>query len=235
LEVEEQTRQKAAKEKAEREATEKTAREKAEQVAAGKLSLKVEELAKPKAAQDGEESAINNVLLYLKSKSISFTLIFVGALIGMSLLFFLMQNHPSPISHGNLYFTSNHGGQAQVYKVDSKGRVVRIMRTDWAGKSWSPAPNGNGNLYFTSNHDGQAQIYKLDSKGLVVRVMRTDWAGESWSPAPDGRGNLYFTSSHDGKNQIYILDTKGQVAQVTMTDWQGASWLGTRDEQDLGY
>ena len=151
---------------------------KAERIALAKA--KAERKAKEKAAEEKTRRMV-----------IGSALFFVGVILLVGLLFLLGQNitpgAPARSSQGNLYFTSNHDGTTQIYILNTKGQVSRIMRTDWQGNSWSPAPDGHGNLYFTSNHDGTTQIYILNAKGQVSRVMRTDWQGSSWLETIDAQ------------------------------------------------
>ncbi len=230
--------QKAEEERLAREKLE--AKQKAEQERLAREKLEAERQAKIRAERlaaqnaDAERKARERVAQEKARRiGIIFALFFVGVILLVGLLFLLGQNitpgMPARSRQGNLYFTSDHDGTTQVYILNTKGQILRMMSTDWKGNSWSPAPDGLGNLYFTSDHDGTTQVYILNTKGQILRMMSTDWKGNSWSPAPDGLGNLYFTSDHDGTTQVYILNTKGQILRMMSTDWKGNSWSPAPD------
>jgi hypothetical protein len=79
-----------------------------------------------------------------------------------------------------LYFTSNQSGKAEIYYLDSKGKMVEVTNTLEPYESWSPIPAAAGIVYFTSNLNGKAEIYYLDSKGKLAPVTHTPGRYGSW-------------------------------------------------------
>jgi len=132
----------------------------------------------------------------------------------------------SPVSHpnGQLYFTSNKDGSAEIYRIKSDGTPEQVTDGQGNDSSWAPAFDLMGQLYFTSNSDGTAEIYRRKSNGQNEKV--TDGKGNkaSWAPAFDLMGQLYFTSNSDGTAEIYCRKNDGKNEQVTDTDKGYASW-----------
>jgi len=136
----------------------------------------------------------------------------------------VVQPMPAPVSAGIVYFASNQSGKAEVYYLDSKGKLVQVTQTPDPYGSWSPVPAANGYVYFTSNQSGKSEVYYLDPKGKLVQFTHTPGRYESWSPAPAEGGYVYFTSNQSGKAEIYYLDPKGKLVQFTHTPGQYESW-----------
>ena len=130
----------------------------------------------------------------------------------------------SPVSAGIVYFASDQSGKAEVYYLDSKGKIVQVTQTPDPYGSWSPVPAANGYVYFTSNQSGKSEVYYLDPKGKLVQITHTPGRYESWSPAPAEGGYVYFTSNQSGKVEIYYLDPKGKIVQFTRSPGQYESW-----------
>jgi serine/threonine protein kinase/Tol biopolymer transport system component len=124
---------------------------------------------------------------------------------------------------GNIYFTSNRSGKAEIYRLNRNGEVVQVTHTPGKAESWSPVIQLQ-DIYFTSNRDGKTEIYRL-SNGKTVRVTNTPGKAESWSPVVHGQ-ITYFTSNRDGKAEIYRLDN-GKIVRVTQTPGKAESWSPT--------
>jgi len=122
------------------------------------------------------------------------------------------------------YFTSNQSGRAEVFTLDSKGKIVQVTHTPGQSQSWSPVRAPGGVVYFTSNQSGKAEIYYLDSKGKIAQVTQSPGQSQSWSPVLAPGGVVYFTSNQSGKAEVYYLDSKGQKVQVTHTPDPYGSW-----------
>ena len=118
---------------------------------------------------------------------------------------------------GYVYFTSDQSGKAEVYYLDSKGKLVQFTHTPAQYESWSPVPGAGGYVYFTSDQSGKAEVYYLDPEGKIVQFTHTPGQYESWSPVPAAGGYVYFTSDQSGKAEIYYLDPKGKLVQFTHT------------------
>ncbi len=131
---------------------------------------------------------------------------------------------PAPVSSGYAYFTSDQSGKAEIYYLDSKGKIIRVTQTPGRYESWSPVPATSGYVYFTSNKSGKAEVYYMDPKGKLVQFTHTPGSYESWSPVPAASGVVYFTSNQSGKTEIYYLDSTGKMVQVTQTPGKYESW-----------
>ena len=132
-------------------------------------------------------------------------------------------------SSGNIYFTSNRDGKAEIYRRFPDGKVERVTHTDGEFESWGAAPSIGGNIYFTSNReDNKAEVYRarlIDGKWTYERVTHTDGEFQSWGAAPSIGGNIYFTSNReDNKAEIYRRLIGGGIERVTHTDGEFQSW-----------
>ena len=130
---------------------------------------------------------------------------------------------------GNIYFTSNRDGKAEIYRRFPDGRIERVTHTDGEFQSWGAAPSIGGNIYFTSNReDNKAEIYRarlVNGQWKYERFTHTPEEFESWGAAPSIGGNLYFTSNReDGKAEIYRRLINGNIERVTHTPEEFESW-----------
>jgi len=132
----------------------------------------------------------------------------------------------SPVSHpsGQLYFTSNKDGSAEIYRIKSDGTPEQVTDGQGNDASWAPAFDLLGQLYFTSNSDGTAEIYRRKSNGQNEKVTAGKGNNASWAPAFDLFGQLYFTSNSDGTAEIYRRKSDGKNEPVTDTHEPYASW-----------
>ena len=131
---------------------------------------------------------------------------------------------PVKSAFGELYFTSNRDGKAEIYQLTNDGSVIRITNTPGNGQSWSPTMDAFGHLYFASNREGKTEIYELKKNAEVVRVTHTPNSWESWSPTTTTFGRLFFTSNRSGKAEIYELLRSGDSKQYTKTPGEAESW-----------
>ena len=125
---------------------------------------------------------------------------------------------------GQLYFTSNRTGKAEIYRIQNDGQAQQITNTPGSAASWAPAIGSFGQLYFTSNRTGKAEIYRIQNDGQAQQITNTPGLGASWSPAIGPFGQLYFTSDRTGKAEIYCIKDDGKVQQITNTPGSAASW-----------
>ncbi len=133
----------------------------------------------------------------------------------------------SPVSHptsGQLYFTSNKDGSAEIYRKKSDGSIEQITRGHRNEANWGAAFDLLGQLYFTSNRDGTAEIYRMKSDGNAEQVTDGQGTDASWGPAFDLLGQLYFTSNRDGTAEIYRMKSDGNAEQVTYGEGSEANW-----------
>jgi serine/threonine protein kinase len=132
-------------------------------------------------------------------------------------------------SSGNIYFTSDRGGKAEIYRRLTDGKIEQVTDTPDPFESWGPVLGTSGNIYFTSNQgDGKAEIYRLINGGdkQAQRMTDTPDPFESWGPVLGVTGNLYFTSNRDGKAEIYRVINGGNrhAQRVTRTPGRFESW-----------
>jgi len=123
---------------------------------------------------------------------------------------------PAIGTSGNIYFTSNRDGKAEIYRLIN-GKIEPVTDTPGQFESWGPALSVSGNIYFTSNReDGKAEIYRL-TNGNTERVTDTPGQFESWAPVLRGQ-DIYFTSNRSKKDEVYLL--KSPVINIAdMISW----------------
>ena len=119
-----------------------------------------------------------------------------------------VQAVPSP-DRGTIAFSSNRGGDFDLYLMDPDGTNLRRV-TSGPGADGDPAwtPDG-GRLVYTSARSGSSQIYVMAMDGTGLRPLTTAGGGNS-APAvsPDGR-TIVFVSGRDGNDEIYRMDLDG--------------------------
>jgi len=129
----------------------------------------------------------------------------------------------SPVSRpsGQLYFTSNKDGSAEIYRIKNDGSPEQVTDGQGNDSSWSPAFDLMGQLYFTSNSDGTAEIYRRKNDGKNEQITDTEKGYASWGPVFDSVGRLYFTSDRTGKAEIYIMESDGpkRITNTLFSNW----------------
>jgi hypothetical protein len=106
-------------------------------------------------------------------------------------------------------FTSNRGGNDDIWVIDSDGANLRRVTTNPAADhspAWSPDCS---QIAFVSERDGNPEIYRIDPAGATA-IRITDHPASDADPAwlPDGR-KLLFVSDRDAEQEIYITDASG--------------------------
>ena len=86
---------------------------------------------------------------------------------------------------GQLYFTSNRDGTAEIYRMKSDGSAEQVTNglhsTD---ASWGPVFEGN-NLYFTSNRNGHEEVFLLDdTQAIPISSISKSWTALSSARYP---------------------------------------------------
>jgi hypothetical protein len=147
-------------------------------------------------------------------------LLLVALVAGLAVL--LTQKSVVGAPDTRLAFVSDRDGHPQIYIMDAKATVSRLMRrtADDADPTWSPDKT---RLAFASTLDGNWEIYWINADGTgLTRV--TDNPARDAEPAwsPDG-SYVAFTSDRDGKREIYTTGKDG-IARVTRTPGAGESW-----------
>jgi hypothetical protein len=142
---------------------------------------------------------------------------------------------PVIAASGNIYFTSNRDGKAEIYRRLINGKIERITYTLGRFESWGPVPSSSGNIYFTSNQNAdKSEIYRLIN-GKLERMTYTPGRFESWGPVPSSSGNIYFTSNQNAdKSEIYRL-INGKLERMTYTPGRFESWGPILRGQNIYY
>jgi TolB protein len=135
-----------------------------------------------------------------------------------------LNTHPSLSPAGQLAYSSNKGGNPQIY-VD--GRRVSARGTYNLAPSWCASQDGARVVFM--GRDGSAwDVFSTDASGSIDAMQRlTQDQGSNTYPAcsPDGRSVAFF-STRDGGG-LYTSDVRGQnqrkLANVTGESlrWEG--------------
>ena len=111
-------------------------------------------------------------------------------------------------------FTSNRGGDNDIYMLELATRTVTSLTRDPADDNWPRwSPDGR-QIAFHSNRGGNYDILVMDADGSNPRRVTRDAALDQWPEwSPDGR-RLAFRRAND----IHVADAAGEernVAQLT--------------------
>ncbi len=123
--------------------------------------------------------------------------------------------HWSP-DGSQIVFSSNRGGDSEIYVMDSSGGNVRQLTNNDTSDyfpSWSP---DGSQIAFASLREGNWDIYVMDTKGRNVGRLTED-SSVDWEPAwsPDGT-RLAFSSDRDGDWEIFVMNLDGSgLSQLT--------------------
>jgi len=132
----------------------------------------------------------------------------------------LFQSHPSWSPDGTmLAYTTDRGGQWQVYTVSAAGMYAEpLPGTASLGSTAYPAWSPDGTqIAFAATLHGSWDIYKCNLDGSGLTRLTQDW-GQDWGPvwSPDGMW-IAFTSDRSGNGDIYLVRSDG-LAIVQVTD-----------------
>lgn len=113
-------------------------------------------------------------------------------------------------------FTSDRGGQPQIYKMGADGSGQ--TRVSFGGGSYStPVWSPRGDLIaFTKQTGGEFQIGVMRTDGSGERILSTGFQQEGPTWAPNGRYIMFFKDEAGGP-KLYSIDLTGRNEQAIPT------------------
>jgi phospholipase C len=136
-------------------------------------------------------------------------------------------------SHGNglIAFTSNRGGNNDVWVMTVEGVGVSNLTNNTASDSqpaWSP---DGSQIAFTSNRSSNSEVWVMNADGTAPANLTNNTASDS-DPffSPDQGSRVAFTSNRDGQSEVYVVNASAEVTNPvnlsndggrdTAGDWQ---------------
>jgi Tol biopolymer transport system component len=118
-----------------------------------------------------------------------------------------IQASPSP-DRTRIAFSSNRGGNFDIYVMDADGRSPRRLTNDPRNESdpvWTP--DGN-RIVYTSTRGTGTQIGIMSSDGSEIVLTSAPGGNHSPAVSPDG-ATIAFVSGRDGNQEIYVMGLDG--------------------------
>jgi TolB protein len=115
-------------------------------------------------------------------------------------------------------FTSDRGGQPQIYVMNADGSGQN--RISFGGGSYStPVWSPRGDLIaFTKQSGGEFQIGVMKIDGSGERILSTGFQQEGPTWAPNGRYLMFFKeAAGSGGPRLYSIDLTGRNEQAIPT------------------
>jgi Tol biopolymer transport system component len=118
--------------------------------------------------------------------------------------------------HGRIAFSSDAGGNVDIYVMEVPGMQLHRLTTS-TGFDFSPTWSPDGSrLAFRSDRDGNDEVYVMNSDGSGQRDLTNNSASD-YSPAwsPDG-SLIAFASSRDDAagNNVWTMSADGSAPQA---------------------
>jgi Tol biopolymer transport system component len=124
---------------------------------------------------------------------------------------------PPPTS-GKIAFTSNFGGNNNIWLMNSNGTNQVPLTTNPASDSYPNHSRDGSKIVFQSDRDGNAEIYTMNAAGAFQTRLTID-PGQDTEPvfSPDGSLIVFATNRH-GTYEIYIMNSNGTGQQRLTTN-----------------
>jgi Tol biopolymer transport system component len=121
-----------------------------------------------------------------------------------------------PPTIGKIAFTSNLGGNNDIWLMNSNGTGQVALTTNPASDSSPSFSHDGSRIAFASDRDGNSEIYVMNAAGKF-QTRLTNNAGFDTTPvfSPDG-SKIVFSSNRDGNYEIYIMNSNG-TGQTRLT------------------
>jgi TolB protein len=125
-----------------------------------------------------------------------------------------------------IYFTSDRGGSAQIYRVGADGGTPQ--RVTFEGSyNVTPRPSPDGkSLAFVTRNAGRFQLAIMDLASRHTTILTDSNRDESPSFAPNGRMILY-ASENGGRGVLAAVSADGRVRQrlsIQAADVREPAW-----------
>ncbi|MCF0253036.1 MAG: PD40 domain-containing protein, partial [Duodenibacillus sp.] len=124
---------------------------------------------------------------------------------------FAIDTEPVYAADGRLYFTSDRGGSAQIYRCTSPDDAERV--TFEAGYAVSPAVDPAGKTLAYVVRDKGYHVAVLDLASGEQRVLTKTSGDESPCFSPNGRVIVYATENR-GRGVLATVSVDGAVSTV---------------------
>lgn len=170
------------------------------------------------------------------------TALLVAALVAVALTVVSATAAASPLSNGQLVFSSNRSGQQEIYIANADGTGRTPLGAQGNSPEWSPDAS---RIAFNSNRDGNNEIYVMNADGSGQTRLTFDTDYESRPQWTADGSQLVYTRVVDGNWEIFRMNADGSN-QVDLTnnsavDWgqatspQGKKVVFTREESGVGH
>lgn len=127
-----------------------------------------------------------------------------------------------------IVFSSERFGSADLFMVDTAGRLKRLTNDPAQERQPALSPDGRFVVY-SSDHNGSSDIYLLDLSDETIRQLTLNAGNNRYPSWADDR--IVFTSDRDGTPQIWMMGLDGSSPQK-LTSAAGGVGQGRRVGRD---